>query len=62
MLAVDDPEPLYSSVLIEGTAELGTNLDEVIALATRLGGRYMVTTAPLSTAPGTGCLLSGWSG
>jgi PPOX class probable F420-dependent enzyme len=41
MLAVDDPEPLYSFVLIEGTAELSTNLDEVIAVATRLGGRYM---------------------
>jgi PPOX class probable F420-dependent enzyme len=41
MLAVDDPEPLYSFVLIEGTAELSTNLDEIIVVATRLGGRYM---------------------
>ena len=41
MLAVDDPQPLYSFVLIEGTAELSTNLDEIIAVATRLGSRYM---------------------
>jgi PPOX class probable F420-dependent enzyme len=41
MLAVDDPAPLYSFVLIEGTAELSTSLGEIIAVATRLGGRYM---------------------
>jgi len=61
-VSVDDPAPLYSFVLVEGTAELSADLDEVIAVATRLGGRYMGDERPRSTAPGTGCPPSGWSG
>jgi PPOX class probable F420-dependent enzyme len=40
-VSVDDQAPLYSFVLVEGTVELSADLDEVIAVATRLGGRYM---------------------
>ena len=40
-VSVDDPAPLYSFVLVEGTAELSADLDEVVAVATRLGRRYM---------------------
>ena len=40
-LSVDDPAPWYSFVIVEGTAELSSDLDEVRAAATRIGGRYM---------------------
>jgi PPOX class probable F420-dependent enzyme len=40
-LCVDDERPPFSFVLIEGTARLNDNLDEVHAWATRIAGRYM---------------------
>ena len=40
-LTADDPVPPYSFVLIEGTAELSSDPGELLALATRLGARYM---------------------
>jgi len=40
-LCVDDERPPFSFVLIEGTARLSDNLDEVRAWATRIAGRYM---------------------
>ena len=40
-LSADDPAPLYSFVIVEGTAEFSSDLDEVRAAATRIGGRYM---------------------
>ena len=40
-ICVDDDRPPFSYVLIEGTAEVTTNLDEMLAWATRIGGRYM---------------------
>lgn len=40
-LCVDDERPPFSFVLIEGTARIGENLDEVRAWATRIAGRYM---------------------
>ncbi len=40
-VSVDDPAPLYSFVIVEGTAELITELGEVRAAAARIGGRYM---------------------
>lgn len=40
-LCVQDDEPPYSFVLVEGTATLVDDLDEVRVWATRLGGRYM---------------------
>ncbi len=40
-LCVDDDQPPFSYVLIEGTAELSTDLDDMLEWATRIGGRYM---------------------
>ena len=40
-LSVDDPTPPYAFVLVEGTAELISDLDEVRPAAARIGGRYM---------------------
>ncbi len=40
-ISVDDPAPPYSFVIVEGTAELVSDLAEVRAAATRIGGRYM---------------------
>jgi PPOX class probable F420-dependent enzyme len=40
-LCVDDERPPFSFVLIEGTARVSDNLDEVRAWATRIAGRYM---------------------
>jgi PPOX class probable F420-dependent enzyme len=40
-MCVDDERPPFSFVLIEGTARLSDNLDEVRAWATRIAGRYM---------------------
>lgn len=41
VLCVDDERPPYSFVQIQGTATLGEDPDELLATATRLGGRYM---------------------
>jgi PPOX class probable F420-dependent enzyme len=40
-LCVDDERPPFGFVLIEGTARLSDNLDDVRAWATRIAGRYM---------------------
>jgi PPOX class probable F420-dependent enzyme len=40
-LCVDDDSPPFSYVLVEGTAEVSTDLDDMRLWATRLGGRYM---------------------
>ena len=40
-LCVDDDRPPFSYVLIEGTAEVGEDLDEMLHWATRIAGRYM---------------------
>jgi PPOX class probable F420-dependent enzyme len=40
-ISVDDAAPPYSFVLIEGTAELSADPADLLAVATRLGGRYM---------------------
>jgi PPOX class probable F420-dependent enzyme len=40
-LCVQDPEPPYSFVMIEGRATWSDDLDEVRRWATRIGGRYM---------------------
>ncbi len=40
-LCVDDDRPPFSYVLIEGRAEVSTDLDEMLPWATRIGGRYM---------------------
>jgi PPOX class probable F420-dependent enzyme len=40
-VTIDDPAPPYSFVILEGTAKLSDDLEELLAVATRLGGRYM---------------------
>lgn len=40
-LCVQDQEPPFSFVMVEGTAELIDDPDDVRRWATRLGGRYM---------------------
>jgi len=40
-LCVDDPEDLYSYVMIDGTAEISEDPDDLLHWATILGGRYM---------------------
>ncbi len=40
-LCVDDENPPYGFVLVEGRAEIGDDLDEMLPWATRIGARYM---------------------
>jgi PPOX class probable F420-dependent enzyme len=40
-LCVDDQVPPYSFVLVEGTAAISEDLDEMLHWATRIGARYM---------------------
>jgi len=40
-LCVQDEAPPFSFVMVEGTAELDDDPDEVLRWATRIGGRYM---------------------
>jgi PPOX class probable F420-dependent enzyme len=40
-LCVDDERPPFSFVIVEGTVDIGEDLDDVLVWATRIGGRYM---------------------
>ena len=40
-LCVDDERPPFAFVLIEGTATVSADLDEMLGWAVRIGGRYM---------------------
>ena len=40
-LCVDDETPPFAFVVIEGTAEVSRDADELLEWATRIGGRYM---------------------
>jgi PPOX class probable F420-dependent enzyme len=40
-LCIDDDQPPFSYVPVEGTAAVSTDLDEMLVWATRLGARYM---------------------
>lgn len=40
-ICVDDDQPPFAYVMVEGTAEVRTDLDEMLVWATRIGGRYM---------------------
>ena len=42
-LCVDDPAPPFAFVVIEGTAEISRDLDDLRRWAARIGGRYMGT-------------------
>ena len=41
VICVDDPHPPYSFVQVQGIASLSEDPEELIAIATRAGGRYM---------------------
>ena len=40
-MVVDDQEPPYSFVMVNGLATVSRDLDELVAWATKIGGRYM---------------------
>jgi PPOX class probable F420-dependent enzyme len=40
-LCVDDEQPPFAFVMVEGVADLSGDLDAVLHWATRIGGRYM---------------------
>jgi len=40
-LCVDDERPPYAYVMVEGTAVLSEDLDDLLRFATVIGGRYM---------------------
>lgn len=40
-MAVDDQAPPYSFVMVEGTVSVSDDLDEMLPISTRIGGRYM---------------------
>ena len=42
-MCVDDQQPPFTYVLVEGTATLSDDLDELRRVATAVGGRYMGT-------------------
>jgi PPOX class probable F420-dependent enzyme len=41
VICVDDPHPPYSFVQVQGVAELSEEPADLVAIATRTGGRYM---------------------
>jgi PPOX class probable F420-dependent enzyme len=41
VICVDDQQPPYSFVQVQGIAALGEDPDELLDTATRIGGRYM---------------------
>jgi PPOX class probable F420-dependent enzyme len=41
VICVDDPHPPYSFVQVQGVASLSEDPEDLIAIATRTGGRYM---------------------
>ena len=40
-LCVDDERPPYAFVMVEGTAALSEDMDDLLRFATAIGGRYM---------------------
>jgi len=40
-LGVDDPHPPFSFVQVQGVAEISADPQELLDIATRIGGRYM---------------------
>jgi PPOX class probable F420-dependent enzyme len=40
-LVVDDQAPPYSYVKVDGTVTISEDLDELVSVANRIGGRYM---------------------
>ena len=41
VICVDDPHPPYSFVQVQGTASVQDRAEDLLEIATRIGGRYM---------------------
>lgn len=41
VICVDDPHPPYSFVQVQGTASVQEDAEDLLEIATRIGGRYM---------------------
>ena len=41
VICVDDERPPFSFVQVQGTATISEDPDELVAIATQIGGRYM---------------------
>ncbi|MGA8547837.1 MAG: PPOX class F420-dependent oxidoreductase [Mycobacterium sp.] len=41
VICVDDPHPPYSFVQVQGTASMQDDAEDLLDIATRIGGRYM---------------------
>jgi PPOX class probable F420-dependent enzyme len=41
VICVDDPHPPYSFVQVQGTASVREDAEDLLEIATRIGGRYM---------------------
>jgi PPOX class probable F420-dependent enzyme len=41
VICVDDPHPPYSFVQVQGTASVQDGAEDLLEIATRIGGRYM---------------------
>jgi len=41
VICVDDPHPPYSFVQVQGTAYVKDGAEDLLEIATRIGGRYM---------------------
>jgi hypothetical protein len=41
VICVDDPHPPYSFVQVQGVASFSEDPEDLVAMATRTGGRYM---------------------
>ena len=41
VICVDDPHPPYSFVQVQGTASIQDDAEDLLDIATRIGGRYM---------------------
>ncbi len=73
-LSVDDDRPPFAFVVIEGVADLSTDVEAMLPWSTRIGGRYMgddqaeafgkrnASTRPRRSGSGTPRPASTWSG
>ena len=61
-LCVDDDQPPFSYVLVEGTVEVSEDLDEMLAWATVSAAGTWAKTTPRRSAGAPPCPASCWCG
>ena len=61
-LCVDEEEPPFHFVVIEGSSELSAGDPDLLYWATRIGAATWVPTGPMSTAVATRWRVSCWCG